>query len=215
MGFHATIASGRDQFGNERHRVAPRVKATDRRYTSNPMQTGTDTRVILNGVADKRGYMGAAAPMTSPYDIASPALGKEFASPLAKSIVTRGTWRKIDNGWIIATQRHGMLRVVKGLVMLNRDKLGCIDMSTLTSQAGRDNLLTMVIAGTVPQEMIKRDKPKADKRERTVQVDPTFVIYAVQGKRKIRYTVPAGKTCGEIVDDMIDKGYRIDRIANS
>lgn len=42
-----------------------------------------------------------------------------------------------------------------------------------------------------------------------------FVIYAVKGDRKIRYTVPENKTCGEIVDDMREKGYTIDRIANS
>lgn len=30
MGFHATIAAGRDAFGNERHKVAPRVLASPR-----------------------------------------------------------------------------------------------------------------------------------------------------------------------------------------
>jgi hypothetical protein len=207
MGHHATI--GRSL------RPAPRVKVTDRRVMSNPVQLGNDVRVILNGVADKRGYMGAGIPATSPQDIASPALGAEFKSPLAKSVVTVGDWRKTKDGWMIFTQRHGYLRAVNGIVMLNRDKLGHIDMTTLTSKTGRDNLITMVIAGTVPQVMIKRDKPKADKRERVTEINPVFVIYAVKGTRKIRYTVPADKTCGEIVDDMIEKGYDIARIANS
>lgn len=42
-----------------------------------------------------------------------------------------------------------------------------------------------------------------------------FVIYAIGPKGRIRYTVPENKTCGEIVDDMREKGYTIDRIANS
>jgi len=214
MGFHATINAGTDAFGNNKIKRAPRVRVTDKRWTSNAVQTGNDTRVILNGVADKRGYMGATTPLTAPYDIASPALGREFSSALAKSIVTRGEWRKDEHGWKIATQRHGLLRVVKGTVMLNRDKLGCIDMSTLTSKAGRDSLITMVIAGTVPQVMIKRDKPKAEKRERVETVNPVYFIYATRDGRKIKYRVPEGGQPVDIIDDMTDKGWTIVKIDN-
>lgn len=149
MSFHATINAGTDQFGNTRHKVAPRVKVTDRRYTSQPLETGRDVRIIINGVADKYGTMGATTPVTAVYDIASPALGQKFKSAWARSIVTRGDWRKPSKGlWTIQTQM-GMIKVSGGKVFLNGEYLGQVKMTTLNSKAGKDNLLTAIIAGTL------------------------------------------------------------------
>lgn len=149
MGFHATINAGTDEFGNTRHKSAPRVRATDKRYVSQPLTTGRDVRVIINGVADKYGAMGATTPNTTPYDIASPALGAQFASRFARSIVTRGDWRKPSKGLLTIQTQMGMIKVTGGKVWLNGEYLGQVNMRSLTSKAGKDNLLTAIIAGTL------------------------------------------------------------------
>ena len=82
----------------------------------------------------------------------------------------------------------------------------------------KDKLFQLLVIGsqaTRPAHIIPADpKVKAPKAYYGGEVS-RFVIYAVKGDRKIRYTVPEGKTSGEIVDDMLDKGYEIVRIANS
>lgn len=147
MGFHATI-------GNSQTR-APRVRATDKRYTSHAPTLGRDVTVVLiaaNGlpVRDKRGHMGATTPVTAVYDIASDALGKTFASSAARSIVTSGEWRKDSGTWSIRTQQ-GMLRISKGVVSLNGEILGKVNAKEVASQRGRFDVITKVIAGTLPR----------------------------------------------------------------
>jgi hypothetical protein len=168
MGKHAVI--GNSQVGHKNQTL----KQANRFRTSHPTQYGRD----VNLPGDRRGAAGFAVPVTSVYDISSPAYGTKFSSPTAQQIVTRGVWRKDDHGWVIATVKHGMLRVSKGIVLLNRDVLGYVDMTTLTSIAGRDNVVTMVIAGTVPQEMIKRDKA-----EKVAKVVKAYVGGLIEGAR--------------------------------
>lgn len=145
MGFHATI-------GNSNTR-APRVRATDKRYTSMPLTLGRDVTTVLiaaNGlpVRDRRGHMGATTPASAPYDIASDALGTTFESTMARSIVIAGEWRKADSGWAIRTQL-GMLKVIRGVVTLNGETLGRVNAKTVASQRGRSDIITKVIAGTL------------------------------------------------------------------
>lgn len=139
MGQHATI-------GNRLTR-APRVKAFDRNavVSGNEMQYGTDTRFYL----DRMNTPAWTTPDVAPYDIASPALGAEFASLMARSIVIQGDWRKPSKGyWTIRTQM-GMVKVSKGHVVLGTEYLGQWNMKRMTSRAGRDDLLTAIIAGTL------------------------------------------------------------------
>jgi hypothetical protein len=142
MGFHATL-------GNSQ-RPAPRVKASDRRYSSNPMQTGTRTYVP----GDLASYdLGLASPASAVYDETREAFGQQFASDMARSIVVTGTWRKPEKTvWTIQTQM-GMVRVGKMngqcVVILGREYLGQWDWKKMATAAGKDYLLTAIIAGTL------------------------------------------------------------------
>lgn len=129
------------------------LRQANRNRTSQPLTRGVD----VNLPGDRRGTLGMASPITSPYDIATPGFGATFASERARSIVTMGTWRQVDGGWAIRTQ-YGMLRLIKGQVMLNRDMLGYC--GNIVSQAARDDVLTHVIAGTLPQSAIRSEKSK-------------------------------------------------------
>ena len=147
MGFRAVISAGQDSFGNERHRSAPRVRATDKRYTSQALETGRDVRLP----GDKYGHMGATTPMSAPYDIASPALGAQFTSRLARSIVVRGDWRTPAKGQRTIATQLGTLKISGGKVTLNGEYLGRANMKTMATIAGRELLITQVIAGTLTQ----------------------------------------------------------------
>jgi len=139
MGFHATIGT--------RQTPAPRVKAFNRYLTvsGNPMQYGQDNRLP----GDKAGTPAWSTPQTAPYDIASPALGAQFASNFARSIVVRGDWRKPARGlWTIQSQL-GMVKVTGGKVFLNGEYLGQVDMKTLGSKEGKNRVLTQIIAGSL------------------------------------------------------------------
>lgn len=208
MGHHAIIGDP------SKHKLAPRVRVTDRRYTSQPLTTGTD----VNLPGDKRGYMGASLPMTAVYNLKADAVGQEFKSKLAKSIVTVGDWHQNDRGtWIMATQKHGLIRVTKGAVLVNRDLVGYVPMTGMVTKAGRENVITGIIAGTLPQAKVESVKSEASERTAKAYTggDVTaFTVYAVRAGKRIKYTVPEGKTCGEIVDDMHSKGYEIVKITN-
>jgi hypothetical protein len=142
MGFHATI-------GN-RQTAAPRVKASDRRVMSNPMQTGTRTYVP----GDQASYdLGFASPDSAVYSETREAFGAEFASKFAKPVVVRGDWRKAAKDvWTIQTS-EGMLRVGKMngqcVVILNRDYLGQYDWKRMATAEGKDMLIVQIIAGTL------------------------------------------------------------------
>jgi hypothetical protein len=137
MSFHATIGTSQ--------RPAPRVNVTDRRVTSNPMQYGQDNRYQ----GDRAGTPAWTTPQTASYDIAAPGYQVQFASHMARSIVVRGDWRKPSKGlWTIQTQM-GMVKVSKGSVTLNGEYLGQANMKRLTSQVGRNEILTAIIAGSL------------------------------------------------------------------
>lgn len=201
MGFHATI-------GNSNKR-APRVRASDRRIATQT-QYGTD----VNLPGDRRGAMGASLPMTAIYSVTSAAYGVQFASKLARSIVVQGPWRQVDGGYTIRTQA-GLLKLIRGTVILNAEHLGYC--GNIISQTARDEIITHVIAGTLPQVPVRSEKSGSRSKVAKAYMGgeiSNFVIYAVGPKGKIRYTVPEDKTSGEVVDDMVLKGYEIIRIAN-
>lgn len=139
MGNHATI-------GNSQ-RPAPRVRVTSRHanVSGNPTQYGQDHRYQ----GDRAGTPAWTTPVTAAYDIATPGYGQQFASKYARSIVVRGDWRKPAKGqWTIASQL-GMVKIVAGKVSLNGEYLGKANMKKLSSKAGRDEVLTAIIAGTL------------------------------------------------------------------
>lgn len=150
MAKHATI--GNSQVG----RKNTTLKQANRNRSSQPVQRGVD----VNLPGDRRGTLGMSTPVTAPYDIASPALGKTFESKLAQSIVPQGTWRQVDGGYMIRTQ-VGYLRLIKGMVLLNTTKLGYC--GNIVSQKSRDEVLTHVIAGTLPQSPIRSEKSKVER----------------------------------------------------
>lgn len=142
MGFHATI-------GN-RQTAAPRVKATDRHWTSQPMQVGTRTHVP----GDQASYdLGFASPNSAVYDETREAFGAQFTSTFARPVVVRGNWRKVSKDlWTLQTS-EGMLRVGKmngqTVVILNRDYLGQYDWKRMATAEGKDMLIVQIIAGTL------------------------------------------------------------------
>lgn len=142
MGFHATI-------GN-RQTPAPRVKATDRRYSSQPLQVGTRTYTP----GDQASYdLGFASPASAVYSETREAFGAQFASTFAKPVVVRGDWRKVSKDlWTIQTS-EGMLRVGKmngqTVVILNREYLGQYDWKRMSTAEGKDMLIVQIIAGTL------------------------------------------------------------------
>lgn len=142
MGFHATI-------GN-RQTAAPRVRATDKRWMSQPMQTGQNTRVQ----GDEKVYdLGFAAPVSSVYDETREAYGAQFGSDMARPVVVRGDWKKVSKDlWTIQTS-EGMVRVGKmngrTVVILNREYLGEYDWKRMSTAEGKDLLLVQIIAGTL------------------------------------------------------------------
>lgn len=106
MGHHATIAAGRDEFGNLRHKTAPRVRASER-VTGTAQQD--KARQLAGPVVSFQGMPGITHDAVSQTTI-------RLAAMLAGRKVTQLTERWTDYRKVSATRFELTLRGIGGKV---------------------------------------------------------------------------------------------------
>jgi hypothetical protein len=172
MGFHATVNAGTDQFGNMRHKIAPRVKAS-------PRVTGTDQvrkfhalagpvladeadldmsiRMELHVLRFQEALKDRArTPLTEPvtaFSRVTPTSYELQTHSIGGKIVTRKVARKDFTGWVaehvLGGIRTPLASVQKGhSATVNGERYDCC-VSALTT------LQTLLIALEAPVEAIE------------------------------------------------------------
>jgi len=153
MGFHAVISAGVNEFGNDRHRVAPRVKASER-------VTGYGQQVKADAIAGQVTKTVEPAIVEAQDAIQAMGLnvrkGFTFTADMITVIERGTTWRDVVvNGRKTGDQEmrvsSGVLRLTKVTKTIYRQKFSGW-MGTLTTWDGTMHVLDaqLIVKGAAP-----------------------------------------------------------------